>query len=400
MQYEKTKNGYVPLKNKNVDTGFGFDRLLMFINGYTDVYKTDLFSGAIRVLENTSNLKYGQSDEQTRAMRIIADHTRTAVMLIGDKDGIVPSNTGAGYILRRLIRRAIRLTRKLNIYSDCIKDVAKVYIKQVYNEAYPLLVKNEDYIISELDKEIKKFEATLSSGLKEFEKIVNGINRKNEFMKTKDSNYIPETEIGGKVAFRLYDTFGFPLEITQELAKENGLGVDKEGFNNAFLEHQEKSKAVSKGEFKSGLADDNEMTIMYHTATHLLNSALKKVLGPQSHQMGSNITAERLRFDFPCDHKLEEDEIKQVEDIVNGWIKDGISVTREEMKKEDAASAGAEHQFLDRYPDIVSVYTIGDASKEICSGPHVNNTNKLGHFKIVKEESCGSGIRRIKAVLE
>ncbi|MBQ7579172.1 MAG: alanine--tRNA ligase [Clostridia bacterium] len=400
MQYEKTKEGYIPLKNKNVDTGFGFDRLLMFINGYTDVYQTDLFSGAISVLENTSNIKYGEDEKTTRAMRIIADHTRTAVMLIGDKDGIVPSNTGAGYILRRLIRRAIRLVRVLNISSDVILDVAKVFIEKVYNEAYPLLVKNEEYITSELDKEIKKFEATLNSGLKEFEKTINGIHRKNEFMKSKDASYKEESEIAGKVAFRLYDTFGFPLEITEELAKENGFTVDKDGFEKAFLEHQEKSKAVSKGEFKSGLADDNEMTIMYHTATHLLNSALKKVIGPSSHQMGSNITSERLRFDFPCDHKLEESEIKKLEEIVNGWIKEEIPVTREEMKKEDAAAAGAEHQFLDRYPDIVSVYTIGNASKEICTGPHVENTNKLGHFKIIKEESCGSGIRRIKAILE
>ncbi|MBQ7453357.1 MAG: alanine--tRNA ligase [Clostridia bacterium] len=400
MQYKKLEKGYEPLENKNVDTGFGFDRLLMFINGYTDVYQTDLFRGAIEILANTANIKYLADEKTTRAMRIIADHMRTSVMLIGDENGIVPSNTGAGYILRRLLRRAIRYTRTLNIDSSVLCDVARNYIENVYCDSYPLLIKKEAYILDEIAKEIKKFEAMLASGLKEFEKTIASIGRKNDFMKTKDASYVPETQISGKVAFRLYDTFGFPLEITEELAKESGFTVDRVGFETAFAEHQEKSKAINSGEFKSGLADDSYQTVKYHTATHLLNSALKQVIGKESHQMGSNITPERLRFDFPCDHRLEETELSKVEEIVNGWIKDKIDVSREEMKKEDAVKAGAEHQFIERYPDVVSVYTIGKASKEICTGPHVKNTGELGHFKIVKEESCGSGLRRIKAILE
>jgi len=401
MQYKKLEGERVELlANKNVDTGFGFERCLMFLNGVTDVYKTDLFEGVISYLEEKTGKRYAEDEKSTRAMRIIADHTRTTVMLIGDRNGIVPSNVGAGYILRRIMRRAIRYTKQLGIDVDALVDIAKIFIDEVYNEAYPLLAEKKQFIVEEIEKENKKFSKALETGMKEFDKLISGMNRKNEFMKKQNPEYKEEKEITGKSAFRLFDTFGFPLELTEELASEMGFGVDKDGFDQAFKEHQEKSKSVQSGEFKSGLADDSEMTIKYHTATHLLNAALKLVVGEKSHQMGSNITAERLRFDFPCDHKMTEEELKRVEEIVNGWIKDEIDVTKKEMNKIDAVKEGAEHQFIERYPDIVSVYTIGGASKEICTGPHVSNTRELGKFRITKEEASSSGVRRIKAILE
>ena len=401
MQYKKLEGDKVELlENKNVDTGFGFERCLMFLNGVTDVYKTDLFESIIKHLEKVTGIQYGADEKSTRAMRIIADHTRTTVMLIGDKNGIVPSNVGAGYILRRIMRRAIRYTKQLGIDAEVITSLARIFIEEIYNEAYPLLVEKEQYIIEEIEKENKKFTKALETGMKEFDKLISGMNRKNEFMKKQNPEFVEEKQISGKSAFRLFDTFGFPLELTEEMAGELGFGVDAEGFKEAFKEHQEKSKSLQGGEFKSGLADDSEMTIKYHTATHLLNAALKRVIGEKSHQMGSNITAERLRFDFPCDHKMTEEELKAVEDLVNGWIRDEIEVTREEMNKMDAVKVGAEHQFIERYPDVVSVYTIGNASKEICTGPHVQNTKELGKFKITKEEASSSGVRRIKAILE
>lgn len=397
-QYMKLENGYAPLKNKNVDTGFGFERMLMFLNGLTDVYETDLFSNVIDYMCQKLNVKYNEDEEITKSMRIIADHMRTTIMLIGDVNGIVPSNVGAGYILRRVMRRAIRHARKINLDSSELIEIAKIYIEKVYNIAYPLLVEKEQYILCEIQKEMDKFNKALDLGLKEFDKVIGGIERHIQF--AKESGEDVKREINGKASFRLYDTFGFPIELTMELAKEKGYTVDEEGFKKAFSEHQEKSKAVQKGEFKSGLGDTGEMATKYHTATHLLNAALKLVLGEKSHQMGSNITAERLRFDFPCDHKMTEEELKKVEDIVNDWIKQGLKVHKEEMLKEKAVEIGAEHQFIERYPDNVTVYFIGDVSKEICTGPHVNNTNELGKFKITKEESCGSGLRRIKAILE
>ena len=401
MQYKKLDGEKVELlENKNVDTGFGFERCLMFLNGVTDVYKTDLFAPIISELEKVTGIKYGADEKSTRAMRIIADHTRTTVMLIGDRNGIVPSNVGAGYILRRIMRRAIRYTKQLGVDADVILNIAKIFIEEIYNEAYPLLVEKKEYIIEEIEKENKKFTKALETGMREFDKLISGMNRKNEFMKKQNPEFEEEKQISGKSAFRLFDTFGFPLELTEEMAGELGFGVDTEGFKEAFKEHQEKSKSLQGGEFKSGLADDSEMTIKYHTATHLLNAALKRVLGEKSHQMGSNITAERLRFDFPCDHKMTEEELRTVENIINGWIEEGIEVTKEEMNKMDAVKAGAEHQFIERYPDIVSVYTIGAASKEICTGPHVKNTSELGKFKITKEEASSSGVRRIKAILE
>ena len=317
MQYKKLEKGYTPLENKNVDTGFGFDRMLLFLNGLHDAYKTDLFTGVLKELERVSGKKYDDGGAAQRAMRIIADHTRTTVMLIGDSTGVLPSNTGAGYILRRIMRRAIRYCRQLEVPSDVLQSVAKIYIEEVYNEAYPLLKEKEEFILEEIKKEAERFETTLVTGMKEFEKCVSGLERKNEFMKKSNAAYVPETVIGGKAAFRLYDTYGFPLELTEELAGERGLTVDKAGFDEAFKEHQEKSRVLNKGEAKGGLESHSEMAVKYHTATHLLNAALKTVLSPDCNQKGSNITDERMRFDFNFDRAMTPEEIKAVEDLVN-----------------------------------------------------------------------------------
>lgn len=403
MQYKKLPDGSVtPLKNKNVDTGFGFERLLMYVNDLTDGYKTDLFTEVLAFLESQIGAKYGEHQETTKSMRIIVDHMRTAVMLIGDEKGILPSNVGAGYILRRLLRRAIRHAKKINLDPDKLLDVAKIYIEKVYEDSYPLLVEKEEYILSSIKAEVDKFLKTIETGNKEFDKLVSGLQRKVEFMKKNNPEY-KETEadktISGKSAFRLYETYGFPIEMTIEMAKELGYSVDEKGYEVALKEHQDLAKASAE-KAKSGLVSTGEIETKYHTATHLLNAALKQVVGETSHQMGSNINAERLRFDFACDHKLSDEEIKSTEDLVNSWIKADFTVTREEMKKEDAVKAGAEHQFIERYPAVVSVYTIGNVSKEICTGPHVEHTGVLGHFRIKKEEASSSGVRRIKAVLE
>lgn len=401
MQYKKTATGYEPLANKNVDTGFGLDRLLAFLNGVTDGYKTDLFMSVIEYLEKASGKKYDEDEEARKAMRIIADHIRTATMLIGDVNGIVPSNVGAGYILRRLLRRAIRYARKLGLETTALTDVSKIYIEKIYDEAYPLLVEKEEYILSEIAKESAKFEATLATGLKEFNKCVEGIERKNAFMAQKDPSYVPEKGINGKQAFRLYDTFGFPLELTEELAEEVGYTVDADGFNEAFKEHQEKSKQQPQGAFKGGLEEQNEITARLHTATHLLNAALKSVLGDNGiNQKGSNITVERLRFDFNFDRKMLPEEIKAVEDWVNEAIRADVPVTMEEMTVEEAKDRGAIGVFTAKYGDKVKVYTIGKYSKEICGGPHAAHTGELHHFHIVKEEASSAGVRRIKAILD
>ncbi len=401
MQYKKTATGYEPLTNKNVDTGFGLDRLLAFLNGVTDGYKTDLFMPVIEYLEKASGKKYDEDEEARKAMRIIADHIRTATMLIGDVNGIVPSNVGAGYILRRLLRRAIRYARKLGLETTALTDASKIYIEKIYDEAYPLLVEKEEYILSEIAKESAKFETTLATGLKEFNKCVEGIERKNAFMSQKDPAYVPEKGINGKQAFRLYDTFGFPLELTEELAGEVGYTVDADGFNEAFKEHQEKSKQQPQGAFKGGLEEQNEITARLHTATHLLNAALKSVLDDDGiNQKGSNITVERLRFDFNFDRKMLPEEIKAVEDWVNEAIRADVPVTMEEMTVEEAKDQGAIGVFTAKYGDKVKVYTIGKYSKEICGGPHAAHTGELHHFHIVKEEASSAGVRRIKAVLD
>ena len=399
MQYKKTATGYEELTNKNVDTGFGLDRLLLFLNGYDDGYKTDLFSGAINYLEKVSGKNYDEDEKARKAMRIIADHTRTSVMLIGDVNGILPSNTGAGYILRRLLRRAIRYCRDLNIDATEMIGVAKIFIEEVYGEAYPLLIEKEQYILDEIAIETKKFQATLAAGIKEFDKCITGIERKNAFMKEKDPSYMPETEITGKQAFRLYDTFGFPLELTKELASEKGFTVDEKGFDEAFRVHQEVSKAQA-GSAKGGLTERTEMTTRYHTATHIMLAGLRKMFGNKTEQKGSNINEERMRFDFNCDHKMTEEELKELEKFVNDVIAKKIDVVRTELPYNKAVAEGAYGVFNPTSEDeVVSVYTIGEVDKQICGGPHVNNTAELGTFKITKEESSSAGVRRIKAVL-
>ncbi len=400
MQYKKTADGYEPLASKNVDTGFGFDRMLLFLNGFSDAYLTDLFTGVLAKLEELSGKKYADGGEAQRAMRIIADHTRTAVMLIGDVNGVLPSNVGAGYILRRIMRRAIRYCRQLGVSSDAMCEVAKIYITEVYNEAYPLLSEKQGYILDEIKKEADRFEATLVTGMKEFEKCIAGIARKNEFMKKQDPAYIEEKVIGGKQAFRLYDTYGFPLELTEELAAEKGLSVDREGFEAAFKEHQEKSRVIAKGEAKGGLESHSDMAVKYHTATHLLNAALKIVLSPECNQKGSNINDERMRFDFNFERAMTPEEIKAVEDLVNEKIGEDIPVVFREMSLEEARAEHFVGVFDSKYGDVVKTYSIGDFSKEMCGGPHVEHTGVLGHFRIVKEQSSSAGVRRIKAVLE
>ncbi len=401
MQYKKLEGGkYEELENKNVDTGFGLDRLLLFLNGLDDGYKTDLFIGVIEYLEKVSGKEYGKDENSTKAMRIIADHTRTAVMLIGDANGITPSNTGAGYILRRLLRRAIRYCKNLSVEPTEMLEVAKIFIEKVYDTAYPLLVEKESYILDEINKEIVKFLATLTAGMKEFDKAIIGMERKNAFMAQKDANYIPETEISGKQAFRLYDTFGFPLELTIELAQEKGLTVDEKGFNEAFKAHQELSKAQAQSA-KGGLAEQTEQTTKYHTATHVMLAGLRKMFGTQTEQKGSNITEERLRFDFNLDHKMTDEEIKELQDFVNDVIAKKIDVVKSELAYKDAVAQGAYGVFnAESDEQIVSIYTIDGVDKQICGGPHVKNTGELGKFIIKKEESSSSGVRRIKAILQ
>ncbi len=379
--YKDEKGNITELKQKNVDTGMGLERIVAVLENTDDNYKTSIWSDVIELIENITSLKY---IEHQKEMRIIADHIRTAVFIAADPAGIKPSNTDQGYILRRLIRRAIRQIRKLNvdINSDWDQQIAKLIISK-YENYYSELSLNKEVVLDVLSKEKQKFTRTLEKGLREFDKLV-------------DNN---SKIINKDIAFKLYDTYGFPIELTKEEANDRNMEVDIEGFKEKFKEHQEKSKAASKGKFKGGLAGNSEIETKYHTATHLLNAALKKVIGPSVHQLGSNITEERLRFDFPCDHKMTDEEKKQTEDLVNEWISQGLEVTKEEMSKDEAIKSGAECTFIERYPDIVTVYKIGDVSKELCGGPHVKNTSVLGHFKIKKEEASSAGVRRIKAIL-
>lgn len=399
MQYKKTADGYEPLENKNVDTGFGFDRMLLFLNGLSDGYKTDLFLPVINELENLSGKRYDEGGENAKAMRIIADHTRTSVMLIGDSQGILPSNTGAGYILRRLLRRAIRYCRQLDTASDAIIKAAEIFIDKIYDEAYPLLKEKKDYILSEIKREADRFEATLAQGMREFDKCVNSIERKNEFMAKSNPEYVKETVISGKQAFRLYDTYGFPSELTEELAAERGLSVDREGFEAAFAEHREKSRVLEAGQFKGGLESHSEAATKYHTATHLLNAALKIVCSPDIQQKGSNINEERLRFDFNFSRKLTEEEVAEVEKLVNRQIQLNLPVVMREMSLEQAREQGFTGVFDSKYGENVKTYAMGEFSKEICGGPHVESTGVLGTFKIAKQENVSAGIKRIKAIL-
>ena len=399
MQYKKTATGYIPLENKNVDTGFGFDRMLLFLNGLDDGYKTDLFLPVISALEKASGKVYDNGGEDRKAMRIVADHTRTAVMLIGDEQGVLPSNTGAGYVLRRLMRRAIRYCRQIGLNGEALLSCAKIFIEDIYGEAYPLLIKNEKYILDEIKKEADRFEATLAQGIKEFDKCVTSLQRKNEFMSKSNPDYVNETVIGGKQAFRLYDTYGFPLELTEELAREHNLTVDRAGFDEAFKEHREKSRVLEAGQFKGGLESHSQTATYYHTATHLLLAALKQVCSPDICQKGSNINEERLRFDFNFSRKLTDEEVARVEELVNGQIKLDIPVVMQEMTLEEAKNLGFTGVFDSKYGEVVKTYSIGEFSREICGGPHAEHTGLLGTFRISKQENVSAGVKRIKAVL-
>ena len=376
MEYFKDKNGYRKLEQKNVDTGLGLERMTMLLQGKETPFDTELFSPVM------DKLKELQKVDIIESRRIIAEHLRSSMMIIAD--GGRPSNLDRGYVLRRLIRRMIRHMNKLQIDLDSLKELIDIYVENL-GEMYPELVKNRETIEQVIVEEKDKFVKTLAKGEREFEKAIGRL---------EGTKLIP-----GEVVFRLYDTYGFPPEVTKELAEENGYKIDMDEFNELFKKHQEKSRAGSEQKFKGGLAETTEETIKYHTATHLLNAAIKRVIGKDAHQRGSNITVDRMRFDFNCDHKLSPEEKQEIEDLVNKWIKEGLPVTKQEMKKEDAIKSGAECMFIEKYPDIVTVYTIGDVSKELCGGPHVKNTSELGRFKIKKEESSSSGVRRIKAVL-
>jgi alanyl-tRNA synthetase len=382
MQYNKDENGNITeLPKKNVDTGMGVERTTAILEGVNDNYLSSIWSDVIDLISEISNLPYEGNEN---SMRIIADHVRTSVFISADPAGVKPSNVGQGYILRRLIRRMIRHAKKLNIdiSSDWEQRLAKLII-QKYKKYYSELSENESVVLEVLKNEKEKFNRTLEKGLREFEKVA-----------SRNDN------IDGQTAFHLYDTYGFPIELTIELAKERNMSVDEEGFKEKFKAHQELSRTASAGQFKGGLGGHSEIETKYHTATHLLNAALKVVVNESVHQKGSNITSERMRFDFSCDHKLSDEEKKTTEDLVNKWISEGLEVKCEEMKKEDAINSGAECMFIEKYPDVVTVYTIGSISKELCGGPHVKNTSELGHFRITKEEASSAGVRRIKAVLE
>lgn len=385
MEFFKTKDGkYTKLKQHNVDTGLGLERMTMLLQGKETPFDTELSKPVMDKLQELA----GENDS-IESRRIVAEHLRASMMII--QDGGLPSNIDRGYILRRLIRRMVRHLRKLQINLNELGELIDLNIDTL-KEMYPELHQNSNKIKSVIIEEKDKFEKTLERGEREFNKIVNRM--KNE---GKDI-------ISGQDLFTLYETYGFPPEVTQDLAREAGLKVDTTEFDKLFKEHQEKSRMGSEQKFKGGLAGTGEQEVRYHTATHLLNAALKVILGKDVHQKGSNITPERMRFDFSCDHKLTDEEKKEVEDLVNEWIAQGLDVKCEEMKKDDAIKSGAECMFIEKYPDIVTVYSIGNdketVSKELCGGPHVKNTSELGHFKIKKEEASSAGVRRIKAILE
>ena len=379
MEFYKDENGNViELPKKNVDTGMGYERATAVLEGVLDNYTSSVWKDVIDLISDIAKKPYIGNEE---SMRIIADHIRTAVFISADPASIKPSNTDQGYILRRLIRRAIRHAKKLeiDISSDWEQRIAKLIISK-YKKYYSELTENENVVLEVLKNEKEKFNRTLEKGLREFNKVSN-------------------KDIDAETAFHLYDTYGFPIELTEELAHDAKIKVDTLGFKERFKKHQELSRTASAGKFKGGLAGNSEIETKYHTATHLLNAALKVVVDKNVHQKGSNITDERMRFDFSCDHKLTDEEKQKTEDLVNEWIKEGLDVTVKEMSKSEAINSGAECMFIEKYPDIVTVYSIGNVSKELCGGPHVKNTSELGHFKIIKEEASSAGVRRIKAVL-
>ena len=393
MQYNRIDDKtLVPLEKKNVDTGMGLERTNCILQGKKSVYLTEVFQPIIAEIEKISDYKYGSDEEKDISVRIIADHTRASVFIIGDIRGVSPDRVGAGYVLRRLIRRAVRHGMKLGVEKSFLPQIADVVIEN-FKIAYPELEQNRDKVKKELLAEEEKFRVTLKNGEAEFQKLLPNL------MKN------PKKEISGKVAFRLYDTFGFPLELTQELGAENGFTVDVEGFKEAERKHQEASKSLDAGKAKGGLAEQSDTTTKYHTATHLLQQALVDVLGAQVAQKGSNINNERMRFDFAFERPMTKEEIQKVEDIVNEKIKEDLPVTMEIMSLEDAKNSGARALFTNKYGEDVKVYTIGREpkndwfSKEVCGGPHVQHTAQIGDFKIQKEQSSSAGVRRIRAVI-
>ena len=384
MQYNKKADGtFEPLAQKNVDTGMGLERTICVLNGKKSVYETDLFADILQKISELSGKEYGSDDETTRAFRIIADHMRTSTFIMGDDRGVSPSNVDQGYVLRRLIRRAVRYGMGIGMPEGFTGEVAKVIIEQ-YKDVYPELKRNEAFVLEQLSLEESRFARTLKQGNREFEKLV---------------EKVQDGQIDGVSAFHLYDTYGFPVEMTQELARERGLTVDMDGFHECFRKHQATSQAGAEQRFKGGLADHSEQSARLHTATHLLHAALRKVLGPEVAQKGSNITAERLRFDFSFGRKMTKEELAEVERLVNEAIESHTPITCEEMTVAEAKEQGAIGLFESKYGEKVKVYTMGPYSKEICGGPHAQNTGDLVSFKIKKEESSSAGVRRIKAVI-
>ena len=393
MQYNRVdEKTLVPLKKKNVDTGMGLERTNCILQGKNSVYLTEIFQPIIRTIEGLSGYKYGTEEEKDKSVRIIADHTRSSVFILGDQRGVTPDRVGAGYVLRRLIRRAVRHGMKLGIEKDFLAEIAVTVIEN-FKDAYPELEQNREKVCRELTAEEAKFRQTLKKGEAEFQKLLPNL------MKN------PKKIISGKVAYNLYETYGYPLELTQELGAEHGFTVDVDGFKDAERKHQEASKTVDAGVNKGGLAEQSEVTTKYHTATHLLQQALVDVLGNQVAQKGSNINNERMRFDFTFDRPMTKDEIQRVEEIVNQKIKEDLPVTMEVMPLDKAKQSGARALFTNKYGEDVKVYTIGrDAqndwfSKEVCGGPHVQHTAQIGEFKIQKEQSSSAGVRRIRAVI-
>jgi len=388
MGYKKMEDGsYTEMDRKCVDTGMGIERTIAILQGKKSVYDTEVFQPTLRAIEALCGFTYGDNEENDISMRIIADHVRTSVFILGDQKGIGPSNVGQGYILRRLIRRAIRHGKKLGIEGDFLTQLAALVL-DFYKDAYPELEEHVKFINEELIAEEAKFSKTIEKGEKEFEKMLPNL------MKGKNP------KIPGRMAFKLYDTYGFPIELTTELAAERGLTVDKEGFDKAFEKHQALSRSGAEQQFKGGLADHKAETTALHTATHLLHAALRQVLGTHVGQKGSNITVDRLRFDFTHPSKMTPEELKEVEDLVNEQIAKDLPVTCETLTLEEAKEKGAVAFFASKYGEQVKMYSIGNFSKEVCGGPHVTHTGDMGHFKILKEQSSSAGVRRIKAVLQ
>ncbi|MGN1201541.1 MAG: alanine--tRNA ligase [Candidatus Caccovivens sp.] len=399
MQFKVEKEGEQAklLARPNIDTGMGLERTVVVLNGLKSVYDAGIFKTVIDFIGTKAKVPYLENEVSKRSYRIITDHLRSSMFILGDARGVIPSNVGQGYILRRFIRRAVNCARNIGFDTKFFADIIDLYVDK-HGDDYSDVKANREFIKEELAKEVEKFSKALEEGHKEFEKVLAGIEKHKQFASLKGE--VVENVISGKAVFRLYDTFGFPFELTRELASERGYDVDEEGFKKAFAEHQEKSRTASAGVFKGGLADGSYESAKLHTATHLIMAGLRKMFGPQVMQKGSNITPERLRIDFNLDHKMLPEEIETLEKFVNDAIAREIEVTCEEMSVADAKNSGAVGVFDSKYGDVVKVYSVGDVSKEICGGPHAKNTRDLHHLKIVKEESSSSGIRRIKAILD